>query len=94
MESCRAITANTTSAAATSATAQLDLSEEIPLNSHSLITALHLAGINVRHIGRVAALSRLPHVRDMAVAEMVARVGKMALQVRAALLTNHAAHSR
>eukprot|EP00698_Gefionella_okellyi_P004774 TRINITY_DN14419_c0_g1_i1.p1 TRINITY_DN14419_c0_g1~~TRINITY_DN14419_c0_g1_i1.p1 ORF type:complete len:1104 (+),score=280.52 TRINITY_DN14419_c0_g1_i1:41-3313(+) len=58
---------------------QLDLLELLPFDSDGLTSALHTAGINVRYLGRIAELTRLPHVRDLCVVEMIARVCKQTL---------------
>jgi tetratricopeptide (TPR) repeat protein len=47
-----------------------------PTDSHSLTRAMHAAGINMRYLGRVAALAASPWLRELAEAEMVARVAK------------------
>ena len=58
---------------------QLDLMKTFPYDSSTFTQAVHAAGINIRHIGRVAELTRLPHVREMVVIEMLARTGKLIL---------------
>ena len=50
-----------------------------PYDSGTFTKAVHTAGINIRHIGRIAELTRLPHVREMVVVEMLARTGKIIL---------------
>jgi hypothetical protein len=59
---------------------QLDSLETQLSDSFSFTTMLHEQGINVRHIGRIAERTRLPHVREVVVVEMVARVAKAALR--------------
>ena len=55
---------------------QLDALDEFPLEGTALVRVMHRHGINVRHLGRIAEMTMLPHVRDTAVIEMVARVCK------------------
>ncbi|KAG9393581.1 Clustered mitochondria [Carpediemonas membranifera] len=47
--------------------------------SFELTQYLHRAGVNVRYLGLVARLSRVPHVRQHAVTEMIARTAKTIL---------------
>ena len=54
----------------------LDSLEEFPLDGAALVRVMHRHGVNVRHLGRIAEMTALPHVRDTAVIEMVARVCK------------------
>lgn len=64
--------------------AELDSMTRLPCTSHELSTEMHAAGINMRYLGRVASLTKLPHVRELAEVEMVARVAKHVLIVRLA----------
>jgi hypothetical protein len=59
---------------------QLDALEARPSDSCSFTTMLHAQGINMRHIGRIAERTRLPHTRELVVVEMAARVAKTALR--------------
>ena len=59
---------------------QLDELELRPTDSLAFTEQLHAHGINVRHIGRIAERTRLPHVRELVVVEMVARIAKRALR--------------
>jgi trimeric autotransporter adhesin len=61
---------------------RLDQLELLPPDSASFTAAMHGAGVNARRLGAVAALTRLPHVRATAVAEMVARTCKLLLGAR------------
>lgn len=56
--------------------ASLDALDVLPTDSAELTDALHAAGINVRHLGRVAGHASLPHAVALCEAEMVARVAK------------------
>jgi tetratricopeptide (TPR) repeat protein len=49
-------------------------------HSEALAAALHDAGLNVRHLGLVASFAMLPHARDAAIVEMIARVAKAELR--------------
>jgi hypothetical protein len=48
----------------------------VPIDSESLVQAFHVAGINMRYLGRVASTAELPHVKDICITEMVARTLK------------------
>jgi hypothetical protein len=48
----------------------------LPIDSKSFTEELHAHGINVRHIGLVSKLTRLPYVRDLCYTEMIARACK------------------
>lgn len=50
--------------------------ETLPIDSYGLTTELHLKGINIRHLGIIYDRTRLPHVRDLCLVEMIARVVK------------------
>lgn len=56
--------------------AKLDSLQLMPCDSGAITNALHTAGINARHLGRIANGSTMPHVREMAEVEMVARAAK------------------
>ena len=43
----------------------------------ALVNALHEHGINVRHLGRFADLSKTPHLQELSCVEMVARAAKV-----------------
>lgn len=49
-------------------------------DSAAFTTALHGAGINARHLGRVAAVCSLPHTREFVEMEMIARCAKILLE--------------
>ena len=49
-------------------------------DSEALTAALHRGALNVRHLGLVASCAELPHARDAAVVEMIARVAKEELR--------------
>ncbi len=58
----------------------LDMLELMPVDSESLTKELHKRGINARYLGIIAELTKLPHVRDLMVVEMVARCCKKTLR--------------
>jgi hypothetical protein len=62
--------------------AELDSMTRLPCDSHELSAEMHAAGINMRYLGRIASLTKLPHVRELAEIEMIARVAKHVLIVR------------
>ena len=45
----------------------------IPIDSTTLEEAFHIQGINMRYLGKVAELSKLKHVKDLCITEMLAR---------------------
>ena len=59
--------------------ATLDSLEVFVFDGPALTDVLHAEGVNVRHLGRIAELTRLPHVRTLTEVEMVARVCKNVL---------------
>lgn len=60
----------------------------VPLDSEEWRTTLHEAGLNVALLGAIARDTKLPHIREGAVIEMVARTTKIILRsrVRGAIL--------
>ena len=63
-------------------TQRLDTLVMLPYDSDSFTSAMHSAGINMRHLNLVATAAKLPHVRELCEVEMVARVCKHMLQTR------------
>jgi hypothetical protein len=70
---------------------QLDEMLVRPIDSHSFTVEMHRQGVNVRYLGTfmrfsllglIARLSTLPHVRNMASIEMVARASKYILETK------------
>eukprot|EP00936_MAST-01D_sp_MAST-1D-sp1_P001573 g1573.t1 len=61
---------------------RLDSLELLPLDSAALTQLMHAEGINARRLGDVARLTALPHMRAMAIVEMVARTTKLELARR------------
>jgi len=58
---------------------QLDSLELFPVDSRSFTEALHSFGVNMRLLGLVAQLTEMPHVRELAVTEALARTIKRLL---------------
>eukprot|EP00946_MAST-07B_sp_MAST-7B-sp1_P002588 g2588.t1 len=56
--------------------AKLDTLAIFPYESYTLTLAMHEHGINMRYLGRICELTKLPHIRDMANIEMLARTCK------------------
>jgi tetratricopeptide (TPR) repeat protein len=56
--------------------AMLDTMTLFPYESHTLTKAMHAHGINLRHLGSVASLTKLPHIKELCVCEMIARTAK------------------
>jgi tetratricopeptide (TPR) repeat protein len=59
--------------------AQLDSLELFPVDSRSFTEALHSFGVNMRLLGLVAEYTEMPHVRELAVTEALARTIKRLL---------------
>ncbi|ORX60851.1 PH-domain-containing protein [Piromyces finnis] len=55
---------------------QLDDLQIIPLDSEEFTNTIHENGINVRYLGLIAKLTKLPYIRDFCYSEMVARTCK------------------
>jgi hypothetical protein len=55
---------------------QLDDLKLVPIDSESLSTIFHSHGVNMRYLSHVACRSEVPHVRQICVTEMFARVCK------------------
>lgn len=47
------------------------------IDSVSISEIFHKAGVNLRFLGKVAKLTKMPHVKDICEAEMVARASKV-----------------
>jgi tetratricopeptide (TPR) repeat protein len=56
--------------------AMLDTLSLFPYESHTLTKAMHAHGINVRHLGTMIRLTKLPHIEDLCLCEMIARTAK------------------
>ena len=48
----------------------------IPIDSAALEEAFHIQGVNMRYLGEVAQRSKLKHVKDVCITEMLARTLK------------------
>ncbi|KAJ3192337.1 hypothetical protein HK101_006708, partial [Irineochytrium annulatum] len=55
---------------------RLDGMEVRPVDSITVATELHRAGVNVRYLGLIAKLSTIPYIQELACVEMVARACK------------------
>ena len=70
--------------------AALDNYEAVPVDSASLRTALHARGVNLRHLGLLHGLSQNLLLRQLLLAEMIARAVKTLLrQLTASFLLGH-----
>ena len=73
---------------------RLDQMELRPIDSYTLTTEMHRNGVNVRYLGTffalgnltnlglIAKLSTLPHIRNLACIEMIARAAKLVFHAR------------
>lgn len=71
--------------------ASLDALDVLPADSYEMTVALHAAGVNARHLGRIAGHSAQPHVVALCEVEMVARVAKHVLAKNMRRLVRQAA---
>lgn len=73
---------------------QLDDMTFLPIDSESLGQLMHQHGVNMRYLSYMAALSQIPHVREICVTEMLARTFKNILNLKMAelILDNKAEH--
>eukprot|EP00742_Colponemidia_sp_Colp-10_P008032 GILJ01008667.1.p1 GENE.GILJ01008667.1~~GILJ01008667.1.p1 ORF type:complete len:1294 (-),score=234.16 GILJ01008667.1:164-4045(-) len=55
---------------------KLDSLELLPYDSETLTRVLHSHGVNVHYLGSVSQLTRMPHIRNLCVTEMLARICK------------------
>lgn len=71
--------------------ARLDTLSIFPYDSFTLAEAMHVHGINMRYLGRICELTKLPHIREMVIIEMLARTCKDILNenMRRAILDAH-----
>ncbi|KAJ5070037.1 clustered mitochondria protein [Anaeramoeba ignava] len=58
---------------------QTDDLKIIPLDSEELKKEMHKNGINMRHLGVLANLTKIPHVRQLLMIDMIARICKKIL---------------
>lgn len=58
---------------------KLDNLAALPFDSYGLTQFLHNSGVNMRYLGRLHSLSRMPHVKDMLLCEAIARCCKTLL---------------
>ena len=61
---------------------KLELLEQIPVDSLEWTELLHSHGVNCVLMGKLAGKTRLPHIRDHLMIEMVARTAKRAIQAQ------------
>ena len=59
--------------------ASLDRLTVVPVDSPTLTRIFHDNGVNMRFLGRLAKLSQLPHLKEIALIEMIARTLKKVL---------------
>jgi protein TIF31 len=63
---------------------ELDSLNRLPIDSQSLTICLHNEGINLRYLGKIAELTKLPHVKALCLQEMLARAAKKFIRQRLA----------
>lgn len=54
------------------------------IGPESITRIFHSYGVNMRHLGKVAETTHLPHVKDVCLAEMIARSTKKILRANIA----------
>ena len=56
--------------------AMLDTLSLFPYESHTLTKAMHAHGINIRYLGHIVRRTKLPHIKELCLCEMIARTAK------------------
>lgn len=70
--------------------AALDALSVTPTESYSLTSEMHERGINIRYLGYIFELTKLPHVKGMVLSEATARVAKHILSQAARAISRKA----
>ena len=70
---------------------QLDMLELIPIDSATLTKTFHSHGINMRFLGYVCQKTKLPHIKEICLLEMIGRAAKKIFrkELSAALLNSN-----
>lgn len=68
---------------------KLDELEVRPADSREFSRELHRHGVNIRHLGLIASLSKIPYTRDLCCVEMTARAAKVIFNARLRALIIH-----
>jgi len=55
---------------------RLDKMDTMPLSSEAISDAFHENGVNLRYLGYITEYTKLPHIQDMCLVEMIARSSK------------------
>jgi hypothetical protein len=58
---------------------RLDKMDTMPLSSEAISEAFHENGVNIRYIGYVSEYTKLPHIQDMCLIEMISRSSRRIL---------------
>lgn len=56
----------------------------VAIGPESIIRIFHTYGINMRHLGKVANYTKLPHIKNLCISEMIARSTKKILRANIA----------
>lgn len=59
----------------------LDKMEFLPLNSQGFGKIFHKFGANIRYLGEITQLTKLPHIKELCITEMIARASKKILSL-------------
>ncbi|EAS01492.3 translation initiation factor eIF3 subunit (macronuclear) [Tetrahymena thermophila SB210] len=66
-----------------------------PIGTEQLSYYFHFYGVNMRHLGKVASRSNLPHIKEICITDMIARSSKKILRANLAkLIVNHYSQSQ
>ncbi|KAL4506990.1 hypothetical protein ABPG72_001411 [Tetrahymena utriculariae] len=66
-----------------------------PIGTEQLSYYFHFYGVNMRHLGKVASRSNLPHIKEICITDMIARSSKKILRANLAkLIVNHYSQSK
>ncbi|KAL4461063.1 hypothetical protein ABPG74_016535 [Tetrahymena malaccensis] len=61
-----------------------------PIGTEQLSYYFHFYGVNMRHLGKVASRSNLPHIKEICITDMIARSSKKIFRAHLAkLIVNH-----
>ena len=72
---------------------KLDRMEYLPLDSYGFTKIFHEFGVNMRYLGLITQSTRLPHIQEICMTEMVARSCKRILNFKMTRMTYFAGES-
>ena len=54
----------------------LDKMVSVPMDSHCITRIFHSNGVNMRFLGEICKITKLPHIKELCISEMIARSAK------------------